>query len=229
MSLTSDTMNASSAPRPMASGSPMPSSRRHSLRPARSGCNPIREASENSTRTKGGLGQDLHHLAAGRAGMVTAVAADDVEHAGVAAFWCPSMMRTGWRRSTTVESSPGFRGFRVCPYPVASLQACEDAPCAGRPARTVGSRVDPVHWRKPVWQGERAACPDPRVPPGRGPAEQPRMSGPLTLSAHITRGDGEGEAGPASGACSAPLASAARREVGHRRQGARRSWYGRSP
>jgi hypothetical protein len=69
MSLISGTMNASSVPRPMASGSPMPSSRRHSLRSVRSGCNPIREASENSTRTKGGLGQDLHHFAAGRAAL----------------------------------------------------------------------------------------------------------------------------------------------------------------
>ena len=49
MSLTPGRMNASSVPRPMASGRPMPSSRRHSPRSARNWCSPTRDASENST------------------------------------------------------------------------------------------------------------------------------------------------------------------------------------
>ena len=54
---------------------------------------------------------------------------------------------------------------------------------------------------------------------GLAPCRRPGMSGPLALSAHVTRGDGEGEAGPTFGVCPAPLAQAARREAEHRRQG----------
>ena len=35
---------------------------------------------------------------------------------------------------------PGCHGFRVCPYAVASLQACEDAPRGDGPQGTVGPR-----------------------------------------------------------------------------------------
>ena len=54
------------------------------------------------------------------------------------------------------------------------------------------------------WQGQRGNG-DRRLAVIRAyrragtPADRPRMSGPLTLSAHFTRGDGEDEAGPTFG------------------------------
>jgi len=60
--------------------------------------------------------------------MVTAVAADDRERAGVAAFWLPSMMRIWLALEYHGRIVPDFSVFRICPYAVASLQTCADAP-----------------------------------------------------------------------------------------------------
>jgi anti-anti-sigma factor len=49
-------------------------------------------------------------LAAVQAGMVTAVAADDREHAGVAAFWLPSMMRIRLALDLTTSDGVAAQG-----------------------------------------------------------------------------------------------------------------------
>ena len=77
-------------------------------------------------------------LAAFQAGMITAVAADDREHAGVVGFWLPNHDADRLAPEDHGRIVPDFSVFRVCPYAVASLQRTWRSPSRTMSRRTGG-------------------------------------------------------------------------------------------